>query len=44
MAKVFLKRSAEKFLFKVDKKMRMKLFQVIKFLEANPILSKLMMS
>lgn len=37
MFKVVLKRSAEKFLFRVNKKIRMKIFQVLKNLETNPI-------
>ncbi len=37
MVKVVLKRSAEKFIFKVNEKIRMKILQVLKDLETDPI-------
>jgi len=37
MFKVFLKKSAEKFLLSLDKKKRNKILIILKLLEANPI-------
>lgn len=37
MFKVLLKRSAEKFLYQVEEKIRIKIYQVLKDLETNPI-------